>query len=104
MCCIHNQEVGLFLPWHRLYMAQMEEELGEALPYWDWTEDKEVPDLWEEIKAPMKPPVTSICEKKEDWPVPIDKFDKTACSSNSNGGKSYVTRNQNHQMNKDWAN
>ena len=77
-------------------MAQMEEELGEALPYWDWTEDKEVPDLWEEIKAPMKPPVTSICEKKEDWPVPIDKFDKTACSSNSNGGKSYVTRNQNH--------
>ena len=102
MCCIHNQEVELFLPWHRLYMAQMEEELGEALPFWDWTVDKDVPDLWEEIKAPMKPPVTSICEKKEDWPVPIDKFDKNACISNSNGGKSFVTRNQNHQMNKDW--
>ena len=103
MCCIHNQEVELFLPWHRLYMAQMEEELGEALPFWDWTVDKDVPDLWEEIKAPMKPPVTSICEKKEDWPVPIDKFDKNACISNSNGGKSFVTRNQNHQMNKDWG-
>ena len=99
---LQARTLGLLLPWHRLYMAQMEEELGEALPYWDWTVDKDVPDLWEEIKAPMKPPVTSICEKKEDWPVPIDKFDKNACISNSNGGKSFVTRNQNHQMNKDW--
>ena len=35
-------------------MAQMEDELGEALPFWDWTEDGEIPDLWEGIKAPIK--------------------------------------------------
>ena len=39
----------------------MEDELGEALPYWDWTEDKDVPDLWEEIRAPLKPPLKSEC-------------------------------------------
>ena len=40
-------------------MVQMEDEPGEALPYWDWTEDKDVPDLWEEIRLPMKPPLKS---------------------------------------------
>ena len=49
------------LPWNRLFMVQMEDELGEALPYWDWTEDKDVPDLWEEIRAPLKPPLKSEC-------------------------------------------
>ena len=32
-------------------MAQMEEELGEPLPYWDWTEDPEIPDLWERTRV-----------------------------------------------------
>jgi len=58
-CCSHG---SLFLPWHRLYMAQMEEELGEALPYWDWTEDEEVPDLWEGIRAPIKEGESAECE------------------------------------------
>ena len=58
---LQARTLGLVLPWHRLYMTQMEEELGEALPYWDWTVDKEVPDLWKDIKAPMKPPLTSEC-------------------------------------------
>ena len=49
------------LPWQRLFMVQMEDELGEALPYWDWTVDKDVPDLWEEIRAPMKPQLKSEC-------------------------------------------
>ena len=52
-CCPHGT-VTRFLPWHRLYMAQMEEELGEPLPYWNWTEDSEIPDLWEGIRAPLK--------------------------------------------------
>ena len=59
VCCPHK--VPSFLPWHRLYMAQMEEELGEALPYWDWTKDSEVPSLWSEAKAPMKEGVNSTC-------------------------------------------
>ena len=42
-------------------MAQMEDELGEALPYWDWTEDAEIPDLWEGIRAPIKEGESSIC-------------------------------------------
>ena len=58
------------LPWLRLFMVQMEDELGEALPYWDWTiwqygNDNEVPDLWEEIRAPLKPPLKSECGADE---------------------------------------
>ena len=60
MCCPHGDPA--FLPWHRLFMAQMEDELGEALPYWDWTEDREIPDLWEEIRAPIKEGESSECE------------------------------------------
>ena len=51
-CCPHG-DIG-FLPWHRLYMVNMEEELGEALPYWDWTEDGRVPSLWEDIQTPIQ--------------------------------------------------
>ena len=58
-CCEHGV---LMLPWHRLYMTQMEEELGEPLPYWDWTENKELPGLWEGIKAPIKKGASSHCE------------------------------------------
>ena len=58
-CCPHGDPN--FLPWHRLYMTQMEEELGEALPYWDWTEDGNLPDLWEIIQAPIKQGETSFC-------------------------------------------
>ena len=72
-CCSHD---ALLLPWHRLYMVQMEEELGEALPYWDWTEDEEVPDLWEGIRAPIKEGVSSHCEP----------------------GKQFTTRNTNIQI------
>ena len=25
-----------------------------GLPYWDWTEDSSVPDVWENIKSPIK--------------------------------------------------
>ena len=61
VCCPHN--VPAFLPWHRLYTAHMEEELGEPVPYWDWTKDAELPGLWSllEIKAPMKEGVNSTC-------------------------------------------
>ena len=30
----------------------MEDKLGEALPYCDWTEDGGVPSLWEGIHYP----------------------------------------------------
>ena len=74
MCCPHGDPA--FLPWHRLFMAQMEDELGEALPYWDWTEDREIPDLWEEIRAPIKEGESSDC-----------------------GGGQFVTRFHNVQLN-----
>ena len=51
-CCPHG--ITAFLAWHRLYVAQIEEELGEPLPYWDWTEDAEVPDLWDNIKEKVQ--------------------------------------------------
>ena len=59
-CCRH--ETRNFLNWHRLFIAHVEDELGEALPYWDWTVDRKVPDLWEGIKAPLYSPFTSRCE------------------------------------------
>eukprot|EP00092_Neocalanus_flemingeri_P017751 GFUD01019206.1.p1 GENE.GFUD01019206.1~~GFUD01019206.1.p1 ORF type:complete len:822 (+),score=86.31 GFUD01019206.1:100-2565(+) len=52
VCCPHGSLD--FLPWHRLFMVQMEEVLGEALPYWDWTENGSVPALWESLAAPIK--------------------------------------------------
>ena len=57
-------------------MAQMEDELGEALPYWDWTEDREIPDLWEGIRAPIKEGESSSC-----------------------GGGQFVTRHDSIQLN-----
>ena len=59
-CCRHDKHY--LLPWHRLFIAHVEDELGEALPYWDWTVDRKVPDLWEGIKAPLYSPFTSRCE------------------------------------------
>ena len=47
-CCPHMEDVEMFLPWHRLLMAQMEEELGTALPYWDWTSTAAFPSLFED--------------------------------------------------------
>ena len=58
-CCPHG--TSGFLPWHRLFMVHMEEELGDALPYWDWTEEGEVPSLWESIKAPIQHPAVGQC-------------------------------------------
>lgn len=49
-CCPHSEGTGAqFLPWHRNYMVQLEEVLGLALPYWDWTEDSAWPNLFEEL-------------------------------------------------------
>ena len=58
-CCPHG--TNAFLPWHRLFMVHMEEELGDALPYWDWTEEGEVPSLWESIKAPIQKGALGQC-------------------------------------------
>ena len=58
-CCPHGN--NNFLPWHRLFMVHMEEELGEALPYWDWTEDGRVPSLWEGIQAPIQEGAVGEC-------------------------------------------
>ena len=75
-CCDHDY---LLLPWHRLYMAQMEGELGEALPYWNWTEDEQLPGLWEGIKAPIKKGASSHCKP----------------------GKPFITRNQDIKIDKE---
>jgi tyrosinase len=38
-----------FLPWHRIYLFELEEMLqafepGVSIPYWDWENDRQVPD------------------------------------------------------------
>merc|ERR1711872_1066035 len=52
VCCPHGSPQ--FLPWHRLLLANMEELLGEPLPYWNWTEDENFPQIFETISAPFK--------------------------------------------------
>ena len=51
-CCPHNVSMPSpdFLPWHRLYMVQLEELLEPwladtnlGLPYWDWSQDTCLP-------------------------------------------------------------
>lgn len=32
-----------FLAWHRQYLIAFEDRLGEAIPYWDWINDPQVP-------------------------------------------------------------
>jgi len=51
-CCPHG--TSQFLTWHRLLLVNMEELLGEPLPYWDWTEDENVPQIFENISVPFK--------------------------------------------------
>ena len=63
----------------------MEEELGEPLPYWDWTEDDEVPDLWEGINSPLKEGVPSQCDGN-----------KCKCE-----GKQFVSRSPNITIDKE---
>ena len=57
-CAIHG-DLG-FLAWHRLFTVQMEAALGEALPYWDWTQDGEVPGLWEGLNPPLHPELSPM--------------------------------------------
>ena len=42
----------------------MEEELGEAVPYWNWTEDDKVPDLYEGLKVPVRKGMDEECTCK----------------------------------------
>ena len=63
ICCIHIMPG--FLPWHRLYMKQMEDALGMALPYWDWTVNGTLPDLWEGLNPTFRDGVWSKCG--EPW-------------------------------------
>ena len=43
-----------------------------GLPYWDWTEDSSVPDVWENIKSPIK----SHHSNDYNWLNRIWKWDK----------------------------
>ena len=72
-------------------MAQMEEELGEALPYWDWTEDGKVPDLWQNIQAPIKQGEKSECGESQfvirERRVQIDSENLASATAFQDGGK-----------------
>lgn len=57
--CWHHQTfrgikttTRLFLPWHRAYLLALEQELQDnvadaALPWWDWTSDRGIPDSYD---------------------------------------------------------
>ncbi len=57
--CEHGNQ--LFLPWHRGYLYYFEQSLqdlvpGVTLPWWDWTEDQEIPEAYAAEKDPAGNP------------------------------------------------
>ena len=55
--CPHHDLGGpKFLSWHRLYSWELEKLLGFPLPYWDFTQNAEVPQLWREIMVTLPQP------------------------------------------------
>jgi tyrosinase len=77
--CEHANQ--LFLPWHRVYLYVFEQSLqdlvsGIALPWWDWTESRELPAPYtEETDADGAPnPLVSARivaaggHREPDWP------------------------------------
>ena len=56
--CWHSQSSGrlnieprLFLPWHRAYLWYLEQAMQDqipntALPWWDWTHDRQIPNAY----------------------------------------------------------
>ena len=56
--CWHHQnnprtslQARLFLPWHRAYLWWLEQAMRDiddsvALPWWDWTRDRQIPDAY----------------------------------------------------------
>jgi tyrosinase len=65
--CWHHQrsprtpvQARLFLPWHRAYLWQLEQLLqdqveGAALPWWNWTEDRNIPGAYSAMSLDGKP-------------------------------------------------
>ena len=88
ICCLHSTPG--FLPWHRLHMTQMEDELGMALPYWDWTEGGQLPDLWEGLTPTFKDGLTSECVDEE----------QCTCKK-GDGGARFVNRKENVRIKPD---
>ena len=81
--CPHHEPK--FLPWHRLYSLKMERLLGLPLPYWDFAERGDVPQLW----ASIKPDVPG--------PANFDSSMQQECTGNPN----YVIRKQGININED---
>lgn len=66
--------VQRFLPWHRVYLAELEELLQAiiptvTIPYWDWTVDQEIP-AW---LAGFTPTVTGISNQDITFPISVTR-------------------------------
>lgn len=77
--CEHGNQ--LFLPWHRGYLYFFEQSLqdlvpGVTLPWWDWTESREIPDAYAVDADPQGQPnplfdapvVAADGFRGDDWP------------------------------------
>jgi tyrosinase len=88
----HTQMVArLFLPWHRAYLLTLEHALqdqvsGTALPWWDWTQIREVPASYaqEQIGGARNPLYSSHAQVPSANP-PIDKWTTRDPGANSWG-------------------
>jgi tyrosinase len=84
-----------FLPWHRTYLAKFEEllntimkkETGKdqnlSLPYWDWEQDRALPEFFKDIKPTMDIDVylydnSGISLGKKTFTFTVKRFPGTA--------------------------
>ena len=62
-----------FLPWHRVYLAELEELLQAVggdditIPYWDWTIDQDIPEWLESFT----PTVIGVSDPNVTFPIAV---------------------------------
>jgi len=90
-CCKHTFEGASaedFLTWHRLYMVQLEEAMEPylkdtdlGLPYWDWTENEEIPEVWRYIFPQAKTTRTWTEQDYQRVTIQSNNGDITICEN-----------------------
>jgi tyrosinase len=63
---------GRFLPWHRLFLYELENRLNSVsstkdirIPYWDWIKDRDIPELVIDLKPLFRSvPIFNVSQNK----------------------------------------
>src|SRR4051812_34678902 len=75
-----------FLPWNRALLWTFERSLGQPLPYWDWTEVRSIPSMFQE------PPLDSSPLPEG---LPDEYAGRTATTREPNASETFLPTRQN---------